>query len=102
MRYWVAVRYSSSLLRRMVDSISPYVTQILVNGKQVTVGTIGEEFQLFTKPMTPAQMHHAIYTKVQPFNMTSAVLQQELILYCGTLIVNNSELFNGMVKVRMG
>ena len=35
LRHWAAVRYSSSLLRQMVDSISPFVTQILVNGKQV-------------------------------------------------------------------
>jgi hypothetical protein len=29
-------RYSASLLKQMIDSISPFVTQILVNGKQVT------------------------------------------------------------------
>ena len=34
-RYWAAVRYSSSLLRQTVDSISPFVTQILVSRKQV-------------------------------------------------------------------
>ena len=34
-RYWRAVRYTSSLLQQMVESISPYITQILVNGKQV-------------------------------------------------------------------
>ena len=38
LRYWSAVRYSSSLLHQMIDSISPYVTQILVNGKRVAVG----------------------------------------------------------------
>ena len=37
LRHWGAVRYSSSLLKQMVDSISPFVTQILVNGKQVHV-----------------------------------------------------------------
>ena len=42
LRYWSAVRYSSSLLCQMIDSISPYVTQILVSGKHVTVGTIGK------------------------------------------------------------
>ena len=40
-RHWAAVRYSASLLKHMVDSLSPYVTQILVNGKMVTVGTMG-------------------------------------------------------------
>ena len=40
-RYWAALRYSSSLLRQLLDSISPYVTQIIVKGKTVTVGTSG-------------------------------------------------------------
>ena len=40
LRYWAAVRYSASLLKQMIDSISPFVTQILVNGKQVWM-TIG-------------------------------------------------------------
>jgi len=101
-RYWSAVRYSSSLLRQMIDSISPYVTQILVCGKHVTVGTIGQSYTLFDKPMTPVEIHKAIYTKVQPFGILSAVLQQELILYCGKLIASHPELFSGILVVRMG
>jgi phosphorylase kinase alpha/beta subunit len=34
LRIWGAVRYASSLLSQLVDSISPYITTILVNGKQ--------------------------------------------------------------------
>ncbi len=37
LRYWAAVRYSSSLLKQMIDSISPYITQILVNGEKVVI-----------------------------------------------------------------
>ncbi len=71
--------------------------------KQVTVGTIGgKHYALFDKPMTPAEIHDAIYTEVQPFNITSAVLQQELILYCGKLIASSPELFAGILKVRIG
>lgn len=36
LRYWRAVRYCSSLLHHTVDSISPFITTVLVNGKQVT------------------------------------------------------------------
>ena len=102
MRNWSAVRYSSSLLKQMIDSISPYITQILVSGKRVTVGTIGRSFTSFDKPQTPAEIHEAIYTNVQPFNIISAVLQQELILYCGKLIATKPELFSGLLVVRMG
>lgn len=34
-RNWAAVRYSSSLLHHNVDSISPFITAVLVHGKQV-------------------------------------------------------------------
>ena len=44
-RYWAALRYSSSLLTQLMDSISPYVTQIIVKGKTVTVGTPGLDFK---------------------------------------------------------
>jgi hypothetical protein len=54
------------------------------------VGTISSRrYALFDKPMTPAEIHEAIYTEVQPFNITSAVLQQELILYSGKLIASS-------------
>ena len=66
------------------------------------MGTIGVSFSLFDKPMTPAEIHSAIYTKVQPFNTLAAVLQQELILYCGKLIATNPELFAGILKIRIG
>lgn len=34
-RHWAAVRYASSLLHHNVDSISPFITAVLVHGKQV-------------------------------------------------------------------
>lgn len=43
LRYWRAVRYCSSLLHHTVDSISPFITTVLVNGKQLTVGVIGQK-----------------------------------------------------------
>ncbi len=59
-------------------------------------------YTLFDKPMTPAEIHEALYSKVQPYNMISAVLQQELIVYCGKLIASDAELFDGILVVRMG
>lgn len=35
LRYWMVVRYCSSLLNHTVDSISPFITGVLVKGKQV-------------------------------------------------------------------
>jgi len=100
-RFWAALRYSSSLLQQMIDSISPYATQIIVNGKTLTVGTLGVVDQEFDKPCTPQEMHTALYSKVQPYNIIAAVLQQEVLLYCGQIIATKPEMFDGIWCLRM-
>ena len=69
---------------------------------QVTVGTMAGDQIMFDKPKPPAVLHEAIYTKVQPFGVLDAVLQQELILYCGKLVATNKELFAGILNIRLG
>jgi len=73
-----------------------------VNGKQLTVGVIGHEEVVFDKPMSPAEIREAMYSKIQPYDIIQAVLQQEIALYCGKLIATNPELFDGILKIRMG
>ena len=99
LRYWRAVRYCSSLLHHIVDSISPFITTVLVNGKELTVGVIGQKETVFDKPMTPAEIKEVMYTTVQPYNVIQAVLQQEVVLYCGRLIATNPIMFRGILKV---
>ncbi|XP_023336391.1 probable phosphorylase b kinase regulatory subunit beta isoform X4 [Eurytemora carolleeae] len=102
LRYWAALRYSSSLLKRTVNSLSPYATQIIVNGKSLTVGTIKLPPVSFHKPMTPKEIHDALFKRVFPYSIIGAVLQQELILNCGKLIATNPELFKGILVIRIG
>ncbi|XP_039227671.1 probable phosphorylase b kinase regulatory subunit beta isoform X2 [Drosophila yakuba] len=102
LRYWRAVRYCSSLLHHIVDSISPFITTVLVNGKELTVGIIGQKETVFDKPMTPAEIQNVMYTSVQPYDVIQAVLQQEVVLYCGRLIATNPSMFRGILKIRIG
>ncbi|XP_059220834.1 probable phosphorylase b kinase regulatory subunit beta isoform X3 [Stomoxys calcitrans] len=102
LRYWRAVRYCSSLLHHIVDSISPFITTVLVNGKELTVGVIGQKETVFDKPMTPAEIKDVMYKSVQPYNVVQAVLQQEVVLYCGRLIATNPSMFRGILKIRIG
>ncbi|KAK0088116.1 hypothetical protein PV325_013112 [Microctonus aethiopoides] len=102
LRYWMAVRYCSSLLNHTVDSISPFITGVLVKGKQITVGVIGQEETVFDKPMTPAEIQSVMYSTIQPHNVVQAVLQQEVLLYCGRLIGTNPDMFKGILKIRIG
>uniref|UniRef100_A0A0A9Y8S2 Phosphorylase b kinase regulatory subunit n=2 Tax=Lygus hesperus TaxID=30085 RepID=A0A0A9Y8S2_LYGHE len=100
--HWIAVRYCSSLLNHTVDSISPFITAVLVNGKQLAVGVVGHKQTVFEKPMAPADIRSVIYSTIQPHNIIQAVLQQEVILYCGRLIATSPRLFKGILKIRVG
>ncbi|KAJ8920978.1 hypothetical protein NQ315_015773 [Exocentrus adspersus] len=102
LRHWAAVRYTSSLLHHNVDSISPFITAVLVHGKQLTVGVFGRKETVLDKPMTPAEIQAVVYNTIQPYDVIQAVLQQEIILYCGRLIATNPELFHGILKIRVG
>lgn len=100
LRHWSVVRYCSSTLKKLVDSISPYLTSVLVNGKQITIGSFGGEENLIDHPLTPKEIHALIYSTIHdPYE---AVLQQEIILYVGRLISTTPQLFQGILKIRMG
>ncbi|XP_018908570.1 probable phosphorylase b kinase regulatory subunit beta isoform X2 [Bemisia tabaci] len=100
--FWIAIRYCSSLLHHTVDSISPFITNVLVNGKQLTIGVIGREETVFDKPLTPAEIQSIIYSTIEPYDIIQAVLQQEIVLYCGRLITTYPDLFKGILKIRVG
>lgn len=102
LHYWLAVRYTSSLLRHTVDSISPFITALLVNAKQISVGVVGQKEVVFDKPLTPAEIRDIVYSTVQPYDIIQAVLQQEVVLYCGRLITTSPHLFKGTLKIRAG
>lgn len=63
---------------------------------------IGQEETVFDKPMTPAEIQSVMYSTIQPHNIIQAVLQQEVLLYCGRLIGTNPEMFKGILKIRVG
>lgn len=43
-----------------------------------------------------------MYNRIQPYDVIQAVLQQEVVLYCGRLIATNPEMFKGILKIRVG
>ncbi|XP_071549609.1 probable phosphorylase b kinase regulatory subunit beta isoform X2 [Panulirus ornatus] len=102
LRYWAAVRQCTALLSKEVESISPYITTVLVSGKQLTVG-YGKDEILLDKPVQPGEIHDLFYTSaLQADKVVQAVLQQEVVLYCGKLIATHTQLFNGILNIRVG
>lgn len=99
LHYWPVVRFCSSILKKLVDSISPSISSILVNAKQITIGTNFNEV-LIDHPRTPKEIHQLLYSTGQ--DVYDSVLQQEIILYVGQLISTAPHLFNGIFKIRIG
>lgn len=99
---WSVVRLQSALLHKTVDSLAPSVTTILVRGKQVTVGVYGHEEEVLDKPVSPGFLQDLIFKICSPYNIQEAVLQQELILGIGKLIATSPDLFEGILKIRIG
>ncbi|XP_063877838.1 probable phosphorylase b kinase regulatory subunit beta isoform X5 [Scylla paramamosain] len=102
LRYWRTVRECTALLSKEVESISPYITTVLVSGKQLTVG-YGKDEVLLDRPVQPGGIHDLFYNaSLQTHNVVQAVLQQEVVLYCGKLIATHTHLFNGILNIRVG
>ncbi|EDV29800.1 uncharacterized protein TRIADDRAFT_52572 [Trichoplax adhaerens] len=76
---WSAIRYGASLLNKVVDSLAPSITTMLVKGKQVTLGIFGHEEVVVSSPLTPAEIKLILYSKCVSYNVREAVLQQECV-----------------------
>lgn len=101
LKKWDIVRYCSGLLQKIVASLAPSITNILVRGKQVRVGLFGHEEMIIDKPVTPGEIKNMIYSTMQG-NVSATVLQQELLLSVGRLIETVPHIFDGMLKIRIG
>uniref|UniRef100_A0AAY5E873 Phosphorylase b kinase regulatory subunit n=1 Tax=Electrophorus electricus TaxID=8005 RepID=A0AAY5E873_ELEEL len=96
------VRLAAGLLSKLVDSLAPSITSILVHGKQVTLGLFGHDEEVISNPLSPGVIKDIIYSKCSPRGEREAVLQQELVIHIGWIISSNPDLFSGMLKVRVG
>ncbi|NXC36528.1 KPBB kinase, partial [Campylorhamphus procurvoides] len=101
-KLWSVVRFAASLLGKLVDSLAPSITNVLVQGKQVTLGAFGQEEEVISNPLSPAVIKNIIYEKCHLQDEREAVVQQELVIHIGWIISNTPELFRGMLKIRIG
>lgn len=101
-RKWSAVRRGAGLLKKLVDSLAPGITTILVSGKVVTIGVFGHEEKVIYEPLTPAAIQKILYSFCSPHDVREAVLQQEMVLYLASFVATIPQAFEGMLKIRIG
>jgi phosphorylase kinase alpha/beta subunit len=98
---WSIVRYAAGLLDKVDISLSDAVTDILIGGKQLTVGMAYSEAALIDAPMS----HTEIIEKIDKFcreDIRDRVLTQEIIIYLGLLIKSQPALVKGLLTLRVG
>jgi phosphorylase kinase alpha/beta subunit len=69
---------------------------------QITVGVFGHEEEVLDKPVTPSDLKNILFRMCSPYDIRQAVLQQELIIAIGKLIAFSPQLFDGILKIRIG
>jgi phosphorylase kinase alpha/beta subunit len=99
--YWAVVRQAAGLLNKADISLSDAVTEMLVRGKQITVGRAYSEASLIKNPMS----HLELQAKIDEFcreDIRDRVLTQEILIYLGTLIKAEPSLLKGLLTLRVG
>ncbi|MCA1992723.1 MAG: glycoside hydrolase family 15 protein [Coleofasciculus sp. S288] len=99
--YWAVVRQAAGLLNKVDINLSDAVTEILVRGKQITVGKAYSEASLIKNPMS----HLEISAKIDEFcreDIRDRVLTQEILIYLGIIIKAEPQLLKGLLTLRVG
>ena len=99
--YWAVVRQAAGLLNKVDINLSDAVTDILVRGKQITVGRAYSEASLIKTPMS----HQELQSKIDEFcreDIRDRVLTQEILIYLGILIKSEPHLLDGLLTLRVG
>ncbi|OZC10490.1 phosphorylase kinase alpha/beta [Onchocerca flexuosa] len=100
-RRWWIVRYCAAKLRKVTNSLAPSITNMLVRGKQISVGVIGYREITIAAPTTPDQIADALFSSYPEDEPQVAVLQQELIIACSDLIAQKPYAFDGVLTIRL-
>lgn len=99
--HWTVVRHAAGLLNKVDIGLSDAVTDILVRGKQITVGKAYTEASLMARPMSYTE----IMDKIREFcgeDIRDRVFTQEILIYLGLLIKGEPQLFDGLLTLRVG
>ncbi|CAJ0601597.1 unnamed protein product [Cylicocyclus nassatus] len=101
LRLWWLVRYCAGKLRKVMNSLAPAITNMLVRGKQVTIGVRGVREQVIRRPISPGELTDLLFACCPQDEPQVAVMQQELIIACSDLIGHSPSAFDGVLTIRL-
>ncbi|XP_003747895.1 probable phosphorylase b kinase regulatory subunit alpha [Galendromus occidentalis] len=98
---WGLVRHFAASLGKRVEDLAKSLTDLLVRQKQVTVGMPPNNEHTLTRPLSTKEFR-AIIEKAHPGDQSTAMLTQELIVYLAMFMNTEPQLFNEMIRLRIG
>ncbi|KAJ3015878.1 hypothetical protein HKX48_004326 [Thoreauomyces humboldtii] len=98
LRQWSIVRQAAGLLKKVVNSLTINVADLLIRQRPVTIG-FGNEEMFITSPMHPAALKDLIYRHCAS-DVREAPLVQEILTYLGSFIRGTPSMFEGIMRVR--
>lgn len=96
---WTIVRQAAGLLRKVVNSLTINVTDLLIRQKPITVG-YGSKEQFITSPMSPAKLADLIRSSCG-CDVREQPLVLEVLTFLGSFIRSNSTVFAGIIRIRI-
>ncbi|MCU0568328.1 MAG: glycoside hydrolase family 15 protein [Oculatellaceae cyanobacterium Prado106] len=100
-RLWAVIRRAAGLLDKVDFGLSDAVTDILVRGKQISVGKAYTEASLITSAVPTAE----VLQKIREFcgnDVRDRPLTQEILMYLSILLKTHPQLFDGLLTLRVG
>ncbi|KAI8849362.1 glycosyl hydrolases family 15-domain-containing protein [Chytridium lagenaria] len=99
LKLWSIVRQAAGLLKKVVNSLTINITDLLIRSKPVTVGLGPQEFAI-TNPLSPEVLSEIIYRHCAS-DVREAPLVQEIVTYLGSLIRSSPGLFEGIQRIQI-
>ncbi|KAF0992754.1 hypothetical protein HZS_7826, partial [Henneguya salminicola] len=100
-KLWFLLRHTSGYLRKRADGLSQAANNFLIRQKQFTVGYPSFKETVISSQLTAEELNDCIYDTYQE-DLTSAVLTQEVMIYLSMLIRTEPNLFDQMIRLRLG
>jgi phosphorylase kinase alpha/beta subunit len=101
LRLWAVVRRAAGLLEKVDVMLSDSVTDLLVRQKTIVIGKSYSERSLLTRPI-PLQELLVLIKEFCREDIRDRVLTQEVLIYLGSLMRSNPELFTDLMTIRVG
>jgi len=94
LQLWSIVRQSAALLGKNVGSLTSAIVDLLIRQKQITLGELDNEY-VIANPVSPSTILDLITKYYKVDDIREASLVQEILIFLGSMIRVEPNIFNG-------